>query len=136
MLQDATDADGSPVAPAAILIGTGSEVQLAVEARQTLQAEGIPTRVVSAPCLEWFDAQDEDYRSSVLGDPRDPNGPVRVSVEAGVSQGWMKYTGVRGDQVSLEHFGASADYQTLYREFGITADAVAQSARTLLEQCA
>ena len=131
VLLDATDAGGSVVEPRAILIGTGSEVQLAVEARDALQAEGVPTRVVSAPCLEWFDAQDEDYRRSVLGDLTSLDGPVRVSVEAGVSQGWMKYTGFRGAQVSLEHFGASADYQTLYREFGITADAVAQAVRDL-----
>ncbi|HEY4615938.1 MAG TPA: transketolase [Citricoccus sp.] len=128
VLLEATDGEGREVEPQAILIGTGSEVQLAVEARQALQSEGVPTRVVSAPCLEWFDAQDEAYRSSVLPD----SDAVRVSVEAGVAQGWARYTGVRGAQVSLEHFGASADYQTLYREFGITADAVAAAARTLL----
>ncbi len=133
-LLEATDDGGSTVEPAVILIGTGSEVQLAVEARQTLQAEGLPTRVVSAPCLEWFDAQDEDYRRSVLGDPLASDGPVRVSVEAGVAQGWMPYTGARGGQVSLEHFGASADYQTLYREFGITAEAVVEKARALLSR--
>jgi transketolase len=128
VLLDATDASGSPVEPRAILIGTGSEVQLAVAARDQLQAEGIPTRVVSAPCLEWFDAQDEDYRASVL-----PEGDsVRVSVEAGIAQGWAAYTGVRGAQVSLEHYGASADYKTLFREYGITADAVAAAARNLL----
>ncbi len=128
VLLEATDADGAAVAPQAILIGTGSEVQLAVEARAALQAEGIATRVVSAPCLEWFDAQDEAYRRSVLPE----NGAVRVSVEAGIAQGWAKYTGVRGAQVSLEHYGASADFQTLFREFGITADAVASAARDLL----
>ena len=105
-------------------------------AREALQAEGIPTRVVSAPCLEWFDAQDEDYQRAVLGDLTSGEGPVRVSVEAGVSQGWMKYTGFRGAQVSLEHFGASADYETLYREFGITAEAVAQAARDLATRSA
>nr|WP_246858635.1 transketolase [Citricoccus sp. SGAir0253] len=129
VLLEATDAAGEAVEPRAILIGTGSEVQLAVEARHALQAEGIPTRVVSAPCLEWFDAQDEAYRTEVLPD----NGAVRVSVEAGIAQGWAKYIGVRGAHVSLEHFGASADYQTLYREFGITAGAVAAAARDLLE---
>ena len=136
VLLEATDADGSVVDPQAILIGTGSEVQLAVAAREALQAEGIPTRVVSAPCLEWFDAQDEDYQRAVLGDLTSGEGPVRVSVEAGVSQGWMKYTGFRGAQVSLEHFGASADYETLYREFGITAEAVAQAARDLATRSA
>jgi transketolase len=84
--------------------------------------------VVSAPSLEWFDAQDEAYRTSVLPD----NGAVRVSVEAGIAQGWAKYTGVRGAQVSLEHYGASADFQTLFREYGITAEAVAAAARDLL----
>ncbi len=128
VLLEATDASGQDVEPQVILLGTGSEVQLAVEARQALQSEGIPTRVVSAPCLEWFDAQDESYRAQVLPD----NGAVRVSVEAGIAQGWAKYTGARGAQVSLEHFGASADYQTLYREFEITAGAVAAAARTLL----
>jgi transketolase len=128
VLLDATDASGDTVEPQAILIGTGSEVQLAVAAREQLQAEGIPTRVVSAPCLEWFDAQDESYRASVLPE----NGAVRVSVEAGIAQGWAAYTGVRGAHVSLEHFGASADYKTLFREYGITAEAVAGAARNLL----
>ena len=128
VLLDATDDSGSAVDPQAILIGTGSEVQLAVAARDQLQSEGVPTRVVSAPSLEWFDAQDESYRASVLPD----NGAVRVSVEAGIAQGWAKYTGVRGAQVSLEHYGASADFQTLFREYGITAEAVAAAARDLL----
>ena len=115
-------------APQVILIGTGSEVQLAVAARTRLQDEGIPTRVVSAPCLEWFDAQDEAYRESVL-----PSSvAARVSVEAGVALSWHKYLGAHGTAVSLEHFGASADYQTLYREYGITADAVAAAARASL----
>jgi transketolase len=128
VLLDATDGSGSAVEPQVILIGTGSEVQLAVAARDQLQSEGVPTRVVSAPSLEWFDAQDEAYRTSVLPD----NGAVRVSVEAGIAQGWAKYTGVRGAQVSLEHYGASADFQTLFREYGITAEAVAAAARDLL----
>ena len=111
--------------PDVILIGTGSEVQLAVEARQMLEAEGIPTRVVSMPCLEWFNAQDESYRETVL--PRAVR--ARVSVEAGVSQGWHGLVGDAGRSVALEHFGASADYKTLYREFGITAEAVVAAAR-------
>ncbi|PVE19817.1 transketolase [Arthrobacter sp. Bz4] len=111
--------------PDVILIGTGSEVQLAVEARETLQAEGIATRVVSMPSLEWFNRQDETYRESVLP------GTVkaRVSVEAGVALGWRELIGDAGRSVSLEHFGASADYKRLFNEFGITADAVVQAAR-------
>ncbi len=112
-------------APQVILIGTGSEVQLAVEARETLQSQGVPTRVVSMPCREWFDAQDQTYRDEVLP----PRVRARVSVEAGVAQGWRELVGDAGRIVSLEHFGASADYETLYREFGITAEAVVAAAR-------
>ncbi|WP_026552287.1 transketolase [Arthrobacter sp. H20] len=111
--------------PDVILIGTGSEVQLAVEARTTLQAEGIAARVVSMPSLEWFNRQDEAYRESVLPGTI----TARVSVEAGVALGWRELIGDAGRSVSLEHFGASADYQTLFTEFGITADAVVQAAR-------
>jgi transketolase len=107
-----------------ILIGTGSEVQLAVEARETLQAAGIPTRVVSMPCVEWFEEQDRAYRDTVLP----PAVRARVSVEAGIAQSWHRYTGDAGRNVSLEHFGASADYKILYREFGITAEAVVAAA--------
>lgn len=115
-------------APRVLLIATGSEVQLAVAARAALEAEGIPTRVVSAPCLEWFDEQDEAYRESVL-----PSSvAARVSVEAAIAMPWHKYLGAYGTAVSLEHFGASADYETLYREYGITADAVAVAARASL----
>jgi len=111
--------------PELILIATGSEVQLAVAARLQLEAEGIATRVVSAPCLEWFDEQSADYRESVL-----PSSVVaRVSVEAGLSLGWSKYVGPFGQSVSIEHFGASADYKTLFREFGITTEAVVAKAR-------
>ncbi|GAA1117159.1 transketolase [Arthrobacter flavus] len=111
--------------PDVILIGTGSEVQLAVQARETLQAEGIAARVVSMPSLEWFNRQGEAYRESVLP------GTVkaRVSVEAGVALGWRELVGDAGRSVSLEHFGASADYKRLFNEFGITADAVVQAAR-------
>ncbi|WP_034273933.1 transketolase [Haloechinothrix halophila] len=115
-------------APRVVLIGTGSEVQLAVAARETLQAEGVPTRVVSMPCVEWFDAQDVAYRESVLP----PQVTARVVVEAGIAQPWHRFAGDNGEIVSLEHFGASADYQTLYREFGITAEAVVAAARRCL----
>ncbi|GGV46911.1 transketolase [Streptomyces spectabilis] len=111
--------------PEAILIGTGSEVQLAVEAREQLQAAGVPTRVVSMPSVEWFEEQDQGYRDSVLP----PSVKARVAVEAGIGLTWHKYVGDAGRIVSLEHFGASADGKVLFREFGFTADAVAAAAR-------
>ncbi|TQL04091.1 transketolase [Cellulomonas sp. SLBN-39] len=120
--------EASTGTPDVVLIGTGSEVQLAVEARATLEAAGVPTRVVSAPCLEWFAEQDEAYRESVL--PASVR--ARVSVEAGIALSWHKIVGDAGRSVSLEHYGASADYQTLYREFGITAEAVVAAAHESL----
>jgi transketolase len=120
--------ESSTEVPQVILLGTGSEVQLAVEAAATLEAEGIGTRVVSVPCMEWFEEQDDAYRESVL--PSDVS--ARVSVEAGIAMPWKGYTGDKGRNVSLEHFGASADYKTLYQEFGITAEAVAAAARDIL----
>ncbi|HET7659693.1 MAG TPA: transketolase [Oryzihumus sp.] len=122
-------ADGSKDAPEVILIATGSEVPLAVEARQTLEAEGVSTRVVSMPSREWFEAQPQAYRDEVLP----PAVRARVSVEAGVALGWRDYVGDAGRIVSLDHFGASADYQTLYREFGITAEAVVAAARDSIQ---
>ena len=114
--------------PRAILIATGSEVQLAVEAREELQQAGVPTRVVSMPCVEWFQEQDQDWRDSVLP----PAVRARVAVEAGVGQSWYRYLGDAGRLVSLEHFGASADYKTLFEKFGLTADAVVAAARESL----
>ncbi|GHI45441.1 hypothetical protein ScoT_16150 [Streptomyces albidoflavus] len=114
--------------PQVILIGTGSEVQLAVGAREQLQAAGVPTRVVSVPCVEWFEEQDEAYRESVL--PRAVR--ARVAVEAGIGLTWYRFVGDAGRIVSLEHFGASADAKVLFREFGFTADAVAEAARESL----
>ena len=111
--------------PDVILIGTGSEVQLAVAARETLAAEGINARVVSAPSLEWFAEQDEAYRESVLP----ASVTARVSVEAGLALTWRGIVGDKGRSVSIEHFGASADYKTLFQKFGITADAVVEAAR-------
>jgi transketolase len=108
-----------------ILIGTGSEVQLAVQAREVLQAEGIPTRVVSMPSVEWFEEQDQAYRDHVLP----PNVRARVAVEAGIGLTWHKFVGEAGRIVSLEHFGASADYKVLFREFGLTSEAVVDAAR-------
>ncbi len=119
--------DAANGAPKLILIATGSEVQLAVAAREQLEAAGIATRVVSAPCLEWFDEQSAEYRESVL--PAAVT--ARVSVEAGLSLGWSKYIGL-GESVSIEHFGASADYKTLFTQFGITTEAVVAAAHKTL----
>jgi transketolase len=116
------DADGDLQV---ILMATGSEVQLALAARSVLQKDGIGTRVVSMPCTEWFEDQSEEYRESVLP----PAVTARVSVEAGRAMPWYKYVGSAGRCVSLEHFGASAAYQTLYEQFGITTDAVVDAAR-------
>ena len=116
------DAEGG--APDVILMGTGSEVQLAVQARTALAAKGISARVVSMPCREWFDRQEQSYRDMVLP----PIVKARVSVEAGIAMSWRDLVGSTGRCVSLEHYGASADYQTIYREFGITAEAVALAA--------
>ncbi|GAB2673969.1 transketolase [Thalassiella azotivora] len=110
--------------PDVILLGTGSEVQITLAAREALAAEGVRARVVSVPCREWFDEQDDAYRESVL--PRSVR--ARVSVEAAVAMGWRDLVGDAGRTVSLEHYGASADYQTLYREFGITPQAVVAAA--------
>ena len=112
----------------AILLATGSEVEIAMDARDQLAAEGIPVRVVSMPCWELFDLQSAEYRSSVL--PNDI--PVRVSMEAGVTLGWQKYVGLRGVALGLDHFGASAPYETLYQEFGLTADAFVEAVKNLL----
>ncbi len=111
--------------PEVILIATGSEVSLAVEARARLERSGIRTRVVSMPCREWFEEQPKAYRNKVLP----PGVRARVSVEAGVAFGWHDIVGDAGRCISLEHFGASADYQTLFREFGITPAAVVAAAK-------
>ncbi|MGZ4580644.1 MAG: transketolase [Nocardioidaceae bacterium] len=116
------DAEGGQ--PDVVLIGTGSEVQLAVQARAQLAEKGISARVVSMPCREWFDAQEQAYRDAVIP----PVVKARVSVEAGIAQGWRDIVGDAGRIVSLEHYGASADFATIYREFGITAEAVALAA--------
>ena len=111
-------------APQVILMASGSEVSIALEARETLESSGVPTRVVSMPCMEWFDSQSTQYRNSVLP----PSVTARVSIEAGLALSWHKYLGGVGRAVSLEHFGASADYQTLFREFGLTAEKVVDAA--------
>jgi transketolase len=114
--------------PDAIIIATGSEVSLAVSAARSLRADGISVRVVSAPCLEWFDDQDPGYRDQVLP----PAVRARVAVEAGATLGWWKYVGSDGKVIGIDHFGASADHATLFREFGITAERVADAVRATL----
>jgi transketolase len=114
--------------PAVLLIATGSEVQLALAARDLLAAEGIGARVVSMPCVEWFTAQDVSYQEEVLP----PSVRARVCVEAGITLGWRAFAGDAGICVGLEHFGASASYQVLYQQYGITAERVAAAARQSL----
>jgi transketolase len=121
-------AEASSGEPQVILIATGSELQIAVEARKVLEDDGVPTRVVSMPCVEWFEEQDDAYRESVLPD----SVRARVSVEAGIAMPWFKYLGSTGEPVSIEHYGASADYQTLFREFGFTTENVVAAARRSL----
>ncbi len=116
------DADGEVDV---ILIATGSEVQIALKAREVLAAEGIGARVVSMPCVEWFAEQEQDYIESVL--PQAVS--ARVSIEAGIAQPWWRWIGTAGRPVSLEHFGASADFATLFREFGLTHEAAVAAAR-------
>lgn len=121
-------ADAASGTPDVILIATGSEVQVALAAREQLAADGVAARVVSAPSLEWFEEQDAAYRESVLP----ASVAARVSVEAGLAMSWQRYLGTHGRAVSIEHFGASADYKTLFREFGITAEAVVAAAKESL----
>jgi len=116
--------------PEVIVIATGSEVAIAIEARETLESASIPTRVVSLPCREWFDAQPQSYRDEVLP----PSATVRISVEAGVATGWRDLVGPHGRIISLDHFGASADAGTLYKKFGITATAVVEAAGEMLRR--
>ncbi|MFJ5038543.1 transketolase [Streptomyces parvulus] len=121
-------AEASTGTPDVVLIATGSEVRLAVAAREALEAEGTATRVVSMPCVEWFEEQPRAYREGVLP----PSVRARVAVEAGIGLTWHKYVGDAGRIVSLEHFGASADAETLFTAFGLTAGHVAAAARESL----
>ncbi|HEY3010527.1 MAG TPA: transketolase [Micromonosporaceae bacterium] len=123
-------AEASDGQPRVIIMASGSEVQLAVAARERLEADGVPTRVVSMPCQEWFRAQDEAYRESVL--PRGVR--ARVSVEAAVAMSWRDLVGDAGECVSLEHFGASAPYQVIFEQFGFTPDRVVAAARAALSR--
>jgi transketolase len=120
--------DSSSAAVDVVLIATGSEVQLAVAARELLEAEGIGTRVVSMPSVEWFEEQPREYRERVLP----PAVKARVAVEAGIALTWYRYVGDAGRIVSLEHFGASADAKTLFAEFGFTPENVVAAARESL----
>ncbi len=123
-----TLAESSTPIPQVILIGTGSEVSLCLEARERLEADGVGTRVVSMPCREWFDAQDEAYRNTVLP----PEVKARVSVEAGIAMSWRDLVGSAGECVSIEHYGASAPYQVLFEQFGFTPDHVVAAAHASL----
>nr|WP_281380938.1 transketolase [Nocardioides panaciterrulae] len=114
--------------PDVVLVATGSEVQVAVAARELLAADGVRARVVSMPCREWFDEQEPSYRETVIP----PTVKARVSVEAGVAQGWREIVGDHGRIVSIDTYGASADYARIFQEYGITAEAVADAARDSL----
>ncbi|MFE6981572.1 transketolase [Streptomyces griseus] len=128
VLFEAESPSGQSTEPQVLLIATGSEVHVAVEAREQLQAAGVPTRVVSMPSVEWFEEQDQAYKDSVLP----PSVKARVAVEAGIGLTWYRYVGDAGRIISLEHFGASADAKVLFREFGFTAENVAAAARESL----
>ncbi|HEV7208155.1 MAG TPA: transketolase [Mycobacteriales bacterium] len=116
--------------PHVVIIGTGSEVWVALEARTRLEDEGVPTRVVSMPCREWFAAQEQSYRDEVLP----PAVKARVSIEAGIALGWRELVGEAGEVVSLEHFGASAAATTLFEQFGLTPDRVVAAAHATLQK--
>ncbi|WP_405847005.1 transketolase [Streptomyces sp. NBC_01518] len=122
--------EASGATPRVILIGTGSETQIAVAAAERLEAEGIPTRVVSMPCVEWFNEQDVAYRQLVLP----PGVGARVSIEAGIAMGWREFVGEHGEILSLDHYGASAPYEVLYEQYGLTADRVVTAARASLSK--
>jgi len=116
------------VEPHVILIATGSEVSLAIDSAIALESQGVQVRVVSAPCLEWFDEQDQSYKDSVL-----PPDVIKVSIEVGISQGWHKYIGDKGLAISLEHYGASADAKKLFKEFGFSVENVVAKVKGILK---
>jgi transketolase len=128
VLAEAETADGSATTPRVILIATGSEVGLALEARETLQAEGTPSRVVSLPCWELFEEQSKEYRDEVLP----PSVTARIAVEAGVCQGWDRYVGPAGDAICLNRFGGSAPGEVALHELGFNVENVLNHARALL----
>lgn len=123
-----TYSDSSKPIPDLILIATGSEVQFAVEAKSQLESAGIATRVVSMPCVEWFQEQPKDYRDSVLP----PSVKARVSIEAGLTSGWREIVGDSGVSIGINQYGASADYKTLFKEFGITTENLVSTAKQLI----
>ena len=118
------DVDGTPDA---IILASGSEVKLALEAAEELAKDGIRARIVSMPCWELFDDQPQDYKDSVLPE----NVAVRVAIEAGATLGWHKYVGIRGKVIGLDHFGASAPINDLFSHFGITTESVVQAVKSL-----
>jgi transketolase len=122
--------DASSGKPEVILIATGSEVSLAITARERLEAEGTPTRVVSMPSVEWFLSQDRSYQQQVLP----PDVKARVSIEAAVPQGWREFVGEAGEIVAINHFGASAAASVLFEQFGFTPDRVVAAAHASLER--
>jgi transketolase len=128
VLAEAQTQDGSEATPQLMLLATGSEVSLALEARQTLQLEGVPTRVVSMPCWELFEEQSADYRDEVLP----PSVTARLSIEAGVRQGWDRYVGSSGDVICLDRFGASAPGDVALKNLGFNIENVVEHSRKLL----
>jgi transketolase len=127
-LAEAEDKAGKKTSPKLILIATGSEVGLAMEAREKLNGSGTPTRVVSMPCWEFFDEQSAKYKDSVL-----PSSvKARLAIEAGVSQGWHKYTGDGGDTLTVDKFGASAPAEDVFRDYGFTLENVIKKSKKLL----
>jgi transketolase len=128
VLAEAENKQGRAVGPKLILIGTGSEIGLAMQAREKLNKQGIPTRVVSMPCWEFFDQQTPKYKESVL--------PARVrarlSIEAGVSLGWAKYVGDNGDSLAVDRFGQSAPAEDVFRDYGFTVENVIRKAKRLV----
>ena len=128
VLAEAEGRGGEPAEPQLIIMATGSEVSLALGAREKLNAAGIPTRVVSMPCWEFFDAQPQKYKDAVLP----PSVKARYAVEAGVSQGWHKYIGDAGDMLSVDRFGESAPADDIFRSYGFTVDNIVKAARKLV----
>jgi transketolase len=121
--------DASSGIPKVVIVATGSEVSVAVEAREILEAEAIPTRVVSAPCLEWYATQPKSYKQALI-----PESVVVVSIEAGVTTGWAEIIGWRGRSIGIDHFGASASPSRLFTEYGITPIHVVDEAKAGLAE--
>jgi transketolase len=130
ILAEAQDANGNQTTPALILIATGSEVSLALEAQEKLQQEGVPARVVSMPCWELFEEQSAEYRESVLPESI----TARLAIEAGVRQGWDRYVGQKGDVVCLDRFGASAPGNIAMKELGFNVENVVARAKAVIEK--